>query len=132
MFVGMFGYPILCWLVILKYKERLEEPKVALRISNLYQDVRLKFKQNWKLVYYPLFLARRIAFVAIPTFLSNWPSYQVQMLIFLTSFYILFYMGERPHWETKRVQIEVFNELMILWACYHMICFSDFIVDADT
>jgi hypothetical protein len=132
MFVGMFGYPILCWLVILKYKERLEEPKVALRISNLYQDVRLKFKQNWKLVYYPLFLIRRIVFVAIPTFLSNWPSYQVQSLIFLTSLYILFYMGERPHWETKRVQIEVFNELMILWACYHMICFSDFIVDADT
>lgn len=131
LFIAMFGYPILCWVVIQKYKQRLETPEIAIKISNLYQEVRLKFKQNWKLVYYPLFLTRRIIFVAIPTFLYQFPTHQVQLLIFLTSLYILFYMGERPHWDTKRVQIEVFNELMILGACYHLICFSDFNLDVD-
>lgn len=131
MFVVLFGYPVLCWAIIIRKKEKLELPEVLRRYSNLYQEVRLSGKQNWKLVYYPLFLFRRIVFVAIPTFLFLWPSFQIQLLIFLTSLYILFYIGERPHWETRRTRIEVFNEVMILGACYHLALFSDFNIEVE-
>ena len=131
MFVAMFGYPIFCWIIILKKKLVLETPNVLARISNLYQDIKLKKTQNWKLVYYPLFLIRRIVFVAIPTFLFGYPSHQLQILIFLTSLYILYYTGERPHWDRRRGRIEVFNEVMILGATYHLVCFSDFNLDTD-
>jgi hypothetical protein len=46
--------------------------------------------------------------------------------------YILSYIGNKPHWDSNRVKLEVFNEIMILVACYHLICFSEFIVDSDT
>lgn len=76
-----------------------------------------------------MFLVRRVIFVAIPTFLYLFPSHQVQLLIFLTSLYIMFYVGVRPHYFQTRIYIEVFNELMILVACYHLICFSEFNLD---
>jgi hypothetical protein len=41
----------------------------------------------------------------------------------------MYYIGVRPHWNSKRVEVEVFNELMILVACYHLICFSEFNLD---
>jgi hypothetical protein len=77
LFIGMFGYPFFCWYVINRFRERLEEPKIKFRISNLYQDVRLKHKSTEHLIYYPMFLFRRIMFVAIPTFLFKHPYYQV-------------------------------------------------------
>lgn len=50
----------------------------------------------------------------------------------MTSLYIVFYGGNKPHWDSRRVSLELFNEVMILVACYHLMCFSDFIIDADT
>ena len=50
-------------------------------------------------------------------------------MIFFTSLYIVFYVGNRPHWDSRRVNIEVFNELMIMVACYHLIAFSEFNLD---
>lgn len=77
MFSAMFGYPIFCWMIIKCYRKRLEEPKVNMRISNLYQDIRLRGAFTKNLIYYPLFLGRRILFVAIPTFMYLWPSHQI-------------------------------------------------------
>lgn len=91
----------------------------------------MRGKQTIYLMYYPLFLVRRIVFVAIPTFLYNYPYYQVQLLIFLTSLYISAYMGTRPHWDSKKMMTESFNEMMTLLACYHLICFSEFNLDAE-
>jgi hypothetical protein len=69
MFTMLLGYLIVCVLVIKKYKATLETKKVSSKISNLYHDIRLSEKSNWNLMYYPIFLFRRIVFVAIPTFL---------------------------------------------------------------
>ena len=126
MFVSMLGYPGVCWLIIKRNREKLEEPQIWKRISNFYSELKLRQKLTGHLFYYPLFLIRRIVFVGIPTFLYQFPSHQVQLLIFLTSMYILFYMNNRPHWDSKRGQVEIFNELMILVSSYHLICFSDF------
>lgn len=81
-------------------------------------------------MYYPLFLLRRVIFVSIPTFLYLWPAHQIQLLIVLTSHYIVAYVHSQPHWDSKRVKVEVFNELMILLACYHIVCFSELNLDA--
>lgn len=128
-FVALAGYPLVCWLILMKKKEKLECPELSVRISNLYPGVRMRGNKNQNLLYYPLFLVRRIVFVALPTFLFDYSFYQVQLLIFLTSLYICSYMGVRPHWDSKKVLTECFNELMILAACYHLICFSEFNLD---
>lgn len=38
----------------------------------------------------------------------------------------MIYTHIRPHSEPKRVHLEVLNEWMVLVACYHLICFSEF------
>jgi len=76
-------------------------------------------------------MLRRVVFVAIPTFFYLMPFAQIQLLIFLTSLYILFYSGVRPHTDPKRVKIEIFNEVMIMMMNYHMVCFSKFNLDAN-
>jgi hypothetical protein len=126
MFSVLFGYLILCVIVIKKYKATLKTKKVSSKISNLYQDVRLKDKSYWNLMYYPIFLFRRIVFVAIPTFLHKHSYFQIQLLVLLTSFYIMYYCGTRPHLTGQRVKIEVFNEVIIMLMNYHMVCLSEF------
>jgi hypothetical protein len=92
----------------------------------LYQDVKLSEKSNWNLMYYPIFLFRRIVFVALPTFLHIYNYFQLQLLVLLTSFYIMYYCGTKPHLTGQRVKIEVFNEVIIMLMNYHMVCFSEF------
>lgn len=126
MFSCMMGYPILTMMVVAKYKAWLDSPKLMNRIGNLYSDIRLKGRYDMNLMYYTLFLLRRIVFVAIPTFLYKFPFYQIQVLMFLTSCYILFYAGAQPHIESRRRQMEVFNEWMVLVMIYHLVSFSEF------
>lgn len=77
-------------------------------------------------MYYPLFLWRRVVFVVIPTFLFNYPAFQVQILLFMTSLYVVYYASTRPHMDRHRAFIETFNEVMIMIMNYHMVCFSNF------
>jgi hypothetical protein len=53
----------------------------------------------------------------------------VQLLLFLTSLYIIFYTGNHPHIDKRRTAIENFNEVMIMIINYHMVCFSEFNLD---
>ena len=88
--------------------------------------MRLSGKNNWNLMYYPIFLFRRIMFVAIPTFLFRFSYFQIMILLFFSSIYLNYYSGTRPHLDKGRVKIEIFNEIMIMLMNYHMACFSEF------
>lgn len=69
--------------------------------------------------------------VAIPTLLSKFPYHQIQLLILLDLFYLIYYVGCRPHIARVRRLVEVVNELLIMAACYHIMCFSDFILQEE-
>jgi hypothetical protein len=69
MFLAMLGYPLLSWIIISKLRPRLEEEAISDKISNFYYEIKMKGKFTRNLLYYPLFLFRKIMFVAIPTFL---------------------------------------------------------------
>lgn len=125
-------YPILTTRWIYKNKEHLADPLSNIKCGNLYQDIKIKHLNNWDLAYYPLFLARRTIFVAIPTILYFCTSFQIQTLMVLNSLYIMFYAGQLPHWEKKRGKLECFNEFMIIVMSYHMICFSEFNLEVDS
>lgn len=125
MFIAMVFYPLVCsFLLNHRFFERLEDEKIKKRISNLYQKIGTDNK--WKLLYYPLFLWRRVVFVIIPTFLYLYPAFQVQFLLFMTSLYLIYFASQRPHKDRHRAQIETFNEVMIMITNYHMVCFSNF------
>lgn len=104
--------------------------------SNLYNEIRCyEYKTNKPLVpnilYYSMFLIRRLLFVAFPTFLYNFSVLPLQLLMLTQTFYVIYYQGIRPHSSTTRVRLEIFNEIMVMVALYHIICFSEFNMDVQ-
>lgn len=129
MFICLFGYPFAAWYAIVYNQNNLEEEETKKKMVNLYAEIRIRKDdpdRDWNIAYYPTFLFRRIMFVAFPTFLWVFPYFQIQCLLMFTSLYILFYAGTRPHNSKERHYIEVFNEVLIMIACYHLVCFSEF------
>ena len=51
-------------------------------------------------------------------------------LVALSTLYIMFYAGIRPHWDNKRVRLEISNEVLIMMFNYLMIIFSDYCLNS--
>ena len=106
--------------VIRNNREQLGAHFVFRKISNLYQDIHI-YRDSVNVWYYPVFMARRIIFVVIPTFLFALPSLEIQILLLGSSLYVIFYAGIKPHNTMNRVKLEIFNESMIMVIQYHMV-----------
>jgi len=44
----------------------------------------------------------------------------------LSTAYIIWYAGVKPHIDKRRIRIEMFNEFMIMVFIYHLLLFTDF------
>ena len=109
----MFLVPLVSAFVLKINRPQLYIPQVKRKIYNLYAEVHL-FRNPFNIYYYPIFMLRRIIFVILPTFLFNFTFLQIQLLIFLTSFYVMYYSGTKPHAESRRVGLELYNEIMVM------------------
>jgi hypothetical protein len=128
MFVVFIPYVILMYLKrrrLYLYQRSLKD-----KIGVLYSGVHL-FRDARNLYYFPIFLIRRFWFVAIATLLYSHPFAQLQCLVFISSLYLIFYGGARPHESRFRVRMEIFNECMLMVLNYHMLLFSGFTLAKD-
>jgi hypothetical protein len=65
--IGLFliSYPVACALVLLCSRHKFDDPDFQERWSFLY--INLRYKGKWTaLMYYPMFILKRLAFVLIP------------------------------------------------------------------
>jgi len=108
----------------------LYQTSIKDKVKNLYSGIHL-FRDTRNLYYYPIFLMRRLVFVATPTVLHLYPFAQLQLLVFLSTAYIWFYASARPHEDRNRVRLEIFNECLIMILNYHMMLFSGFNMKKD-
>jgi hypothetical protein len=122
--------PTVFYCVLKKYSDRLAESTVKARIWNLYADLSM-FERERKISYYPVFLAKRIVFVMIPSLCFWGPFAQIQCVIMLTYAYMVFYAGRKPHNDKKRIHLEICNEACFMIMNYHMITFSNFNTDPE-
>jgi hypothetical protein len=68
--VGLLvGYAAMCLAWLLKHRDELDTPACRAKAGNLYAGVALH-RGKWTVLYYPLFLLRRLAFFAIPAVLG--------------------------------------------------------------
>jgi len=100
------------------------------RIGVLYSGIHL-FRDRLNLYYFPIFLFRRFWFIAIATLLYEHPFAQLQLLVFMSTMYLMFYGSSRPHESRFRIRMEIFNECMIMILNYHMLLFSGFTLARD-
>jgi hypothetical protein len=120
--------PMVFYCILNKYKDRLTERGIKARIWNLYADLSM-FDRQEKIAYYPAFLLKRLVFVMIPSLCYWGPFAQIQALIVLTTVYVIFYAGRKPHDDKRRIHLEICNEVCFMVMNYHMICFSNFNTD---
>jgi hypothetical protein len=125
-YVSVIPFVIMYWM--LRNREVLDTKEFRSKFGNMYADVHLK-RSPWTIVYQPLFLLRRIMFVAIPCTLVGHPSIQIQLYSLFTSLYIIFVINIDPHVERIKRQVEIFNEFVILIVGYHLFTFTNFVRD---
>ena len=95
-------FPIFCAIALLKFRIRLDEPAIRERIEKMYVNISMKkaMREPKTVLYYPVFMIRRLMFVLIPILFSNnviggnfhtqsYGSLQLYVLIFLSSLYII-------------------------------------------
>jgi len=91
----------------------------------MYVDIH-NYRSRWTKYYLTVSLTRRVCFVLIPVLFYADAFIQVQLLQALSISYVIWYGSVRPHIFNRRVQLEMFNEAVIMGFNYHMIIFSDF------
>jgi len=75
------------------------------------------------------FLIRRLIFILILVFLINMPFFQIQGLLYMEMFYII-YIGLRGPRATKEDNnTDMVNESLLMLSIYHIIWFTDFVND---
>jgi hypothetical protein len=128
--IGLVAFPI--WACVFLY---LNHSKIMYRtykdkFEYMYAGVH-NHRSRWSKYYWPISLFRRIIFIAIPTLFHNYPFMQLMSLIFFCSIYLISYAGIRPHWDNRRVRLEIYNEVMIMFFNYHMVIFTDYCLNPN-
>jgi hypothetical protein len=78
-----------------------------------------------------VFMVRRLVFAVIGIFLESLPFLQIQLFISHCLLVVIYLGYFRPYTTQKQNNLELFNEICILAASYHLIIFTDFVDDLD-
>lgn len=95
------------------------------KIGKIYVNISLH-RSKWGILYYPVFILRRLLFIMLPLIFLGHPYYQLQFLMFFNSLYIIQYCQIWPHSILGHAILEIFNESLVMVVSYHMICFTLF------
>lgn len=98
------------------------------KFINLYTDIQLN-EGIYPLIYFPLFLIRRLLFCLLPILLTTHPTFQLQLLLFSSKLNLILYTTLHPHHPHHRHTLELLNESLTVVLIYHMICFTDLVLD---
>mmetsp|Transcript_27557 Transcript_27557/g.41854 ORF Transcript_27557/g.41854 Transcript_27557/m.41854 type:complete len:225 (-) Transcript_27557:442-1116(-) len=89
-------------------------------------------RDRWTLLFYPIFISRRLFFVLIPLLFKGKEYFQLQMLIFGSSLYLIYYGSFHPHIMKRQAFMEVTNEALFLVLTYHFLTFTLFNMDISS
>jgi hypothetical protein len=105
----------------------LEEENVKAKYQNLYADVAL-YRSPYSKFYSTVFALRRIVFMAVPIMFSE-PMMQVMVFMAFHTVYLATYVSVKPHVDTKRTCLEIFNEIILMVFMYHLAGWNGLIAD---
>jgi hypothetical protein len=66
----LVGYPLICMVYLVKNRDILNKPEIRKKTDKMYGDISLK-RSFWTVLYYPIFIFRRLVVVLIPMFIEN-------------------------------------------------------------
>jgi hypothetical protein len=118
--------PLIAVIFLLRDFDLLETPKYRSKYQNMYSRIGFK-KGKTTVLYYPLFLLKRLLMVAITQVFLDHPGIQLQCLSYLTTAYVLAYMTLRPHWSQTQRNFEMFNEALLMVLVYCAMSYTPFV-----
>ena len=124
-------YFIICTSYLLYNRDRLDNAEVKERVQNIYAGIQVK-RSRWTILYYPLFIARRLLFVMVPLMVLGYPAQQIQILVEGDVLYVIAYCSIWPHAHKVDTAMEIINECLQMIVYYYLTLFTEFIPDPYT
>ena len=124
-----FVFPFFVLALLLRCRSRMEEPSVEKRIGAIYENINLSRKSAFLFTFF--FLGRRLIFVVSIFYLGAWPIFQIFFLFFQSYAMLVYLMAVRPFHSKLMNALEVVNEVSVLIAIYHLLCFTEFVPDPN-
>lgn len=114
------------------YRYELNLPKHRDRVEMLYPNIEVRTMMNdHGYLFYPMFIFRRIFFISVPSILPWKGGLQLQILCLSNSFYMMMFAGIQPYGMKILNRIQIFNECIFMVLSYHMMVFSDYVMDSE-
>ena len=127
--IGIFllAIPAAFFLFLFKKQGELESAEVRAKYQNLYQDAAL-YRNKYAKYYTIAFTIRRIFFISIPMMFAE-PLMQIMWFMLFHTMYMITYVAVNPHIDRKRTLVEIFNEMCLMVAMYHLAGWNGLIAD---
>jgi hypothetical protein len=116
-------FPVWAGVFLIMNREKLSKKEIKEKFESLYLNLRRESKAQ--LIYPMIYLLRRVVFVLIPTYWTNYPFFQVQAINFINSLYFSFIGYFLPSQSHKTNKLELLNEFILQILFYHFFCFSE-------
>jgi len=126
-FFFMITIPIAAFIFLWRKESSLDSVEVRAKYQNLYQDAAL-YRNKYAKYYTIAFTIRRIFFIAIPMMFAE-PMMQVMWFMLFHTIYMIAYVAVNPHIDNKRTLVEIFNEMALMVAMYHLAGWNGLIAD---
>jgi hypothetical protein len=123
----IFLFPFVVWALLWARQAVLPEEEQRMRIGSTYLEIRTGSKAA--LLYNVLYMLRRLLFAVIATAFEESPVFQVSLLVFHCVLLLIYDVLVRPFEQPVLNRLEVFNEVCILGAAYHLYAFTDVVDD---
>jgi hypothetical protein len=84
------------------------------------------------LLYNVIQMLRRLMIATLAIYFKEWCYAQIQLIIFHCILLITYIILVKPFENPLLNKLEIFNELCIMFATYHLLVFNDYVPDLET
>jgi hypothetical protein len=121
--------PVYLLYIFNQSREKFLNEEFCKREGIVYQD-QVKTDTNWEMAYFMIYLLRRMIYVSTAYWI---PVQSLQLIVILyLNIYVTIYLGQiRPKISRFFNRLELFNEFLYQWVCFHQFFYTDFIPDLE-
>ena len=127
--IALLAYPFLMALFLNYNREHLNSLESRKKYENFYKDVHIKIRGRKAIYYYPQFLTKRWLIIMISVLMGRNSGLQFIFLLNVNKASIIIYGKMMSHNTRERRRLEFFNDFLVMWISYAMVCMTDFVQD---
>lgn len=129
--VVLVAFPVWLTMFMLRNYDHLQQHKYIRSYLPAYQNIDLQ--NNRRALYQPIiFIGRRLGIVLVSILLVDFIFVQILLLIYMQLAVLSYNTQVQPFVTRQKFWNEMFNEVTGLFVIYHLLTFTDFVVNPET